>query len=181
MPDLDDAGQSAVTGYLGNKGVMGAYQAIIAQMPPHDTYIETHLGSGVVMRRKPPASVRSIGLEIDPQTIASFGPIEGVEIIETDCVAFLEAFDFAAAGRVVIYADPPYLLATRTSRHRYRFDYDEADHLRFLALLKALPANVAVILSGYPSALYARELPSWRTIEFQVSTRGGPRARKSSG
>lgn len=42
--------------YLGSKAASGAYQAIIAQMPPHDTYIETHLGSGVVMRAKPRAA-----------------------------------------------------------------------------------------------------------------------------
>lgn len=167
-----------MTGYFGNKGVSGAYQAIIAQMPPHETYIETHLGSGVVMRRKPPASIRSIGLEIDPATLDQFGRIDGVEIVNTDCVAFLEAFDFATAGRVVIYADPPYLLSTRTSHHRYRFDYTEADHLRLLATLKSLPANASVILSGYPSELYDCELAGWRTIEFQVSTRGGPRTEK---
>lgn len=56
-----------MTGYLGSKQVSGAYQAVIANMPPHDTYIETHLGSGIVLRRKPPAA-RSIGLEIDPAT-----------------------------------------------------------------------------------------------------------------
>lgn len=168
-----------MTGYLGNKGVMGAYQAIIAQMPPHDTYIETHLGSGVVMRRKPAASARSIGLEIDPETIARYGPVDGAEIVNTDCVAFLETFDFTAAGRVVIYADPPYLLSTRTSPgSRYRFDYVEADHLRLLSVLKGLPSNVSVIISGYPSELYAAELAGWRTIEFQVSTRGGPRTEK---
>lgn len=167
-----------MTGYLGSKAVSGAYQAIISQMPPHDTYIETHLGSGVVMRRKPAASIRSIGLEIDRETIDQFGPIDGAEIVNADCVTFLEAFDFASAGRVVLYADPPYLLSTRTSRHRYRFDYTEADHLRLLATLKALPANVVVILSGYPSPLYDRELPGWRTIEFQVSTRGTPRTEK---
>jgi DNA adenine methylase len=34
--------------YLGSKAASGAYQAIIAQMPAHDTYIETHLGTGIV-------------------------------------------------------------------------------------------------------------------------------------
>lgn len=166
-----------MTGYMGNKGVSGAYQAIISQMPPHDTYIETHLGSGVIMRRKPPA-VRSIGLEIDPATIERFGPIEGAEIVNADCVAFLQAFDWTAAGRVVVYADPPYVLATRTSSKRYRYDYTDADHVRLLATLKALPSNVCVIVSGYPSELYAAELAGWRTIEFQASTRGGPRTEK---
>ncbi len=32
-----------------------AIGSVIAEMPPHDTYIETHLGSGAVMLRKPPA------------------------------------------------------------------------------------------------------------------------------
>lgn len=39
--------------YLGSKAGSGVYQKIIAEMPPHDTYIETHLGGGAVMLRKP--------------------------------------------------------------------------------------------------------------------------------
>lgn len=163
------------SGFLGAKSVSGAYQAIVAAMPPHDTYIETHLGTGAVMRFKPPAA-RSIAIEIDPVTLAAFEPPYEVEIYERDAVVFLEDFDFAAAGRVLVYADPPYLLETRTSRRRYRHDYTQQDHERLLALLRELPA--AVMLSGYPSALYDALLPSWRTIEFQVMTRGGPRTEK---
>ena len=37
--------------YLGSKAASGAYQAIIAQMPPHDLYIETHLGPS--LRQQP--------------------------------------------------------------------------------------------------------------------------------
>lgn len=42
--------------YLGSKAASGVYQKIIAEMPPHDTYIETHLGGGAVMLRKPCAA-----------------------------------------------------------------------------------------------------------------------------
>ncbi len=35
-----------------------------AMMPPHDTYIETHLGGGAIMKRKPPA-LRNIGIDLD--------------------------------------------------------------------------------------------------------------------
>ena len=91
-------------GYLGAKSVSGAFQAVIAQMPAHDTYIETHLGSGVVMLRKPPA-LRSIGLEIDPETLAAFTPDHPVELHNVDCIAFLETLDFTTAGRVLIYAE----------------------------------------------------------------------------
>lgn len=163
-------------GYLGSKAVNGAYQAVIANMPPHDTYIETHLGSGVVMHRKPPA-LRSIGLEIDPETFAQFGSIPDVETYNVDCLTFLRTFDFASAGRVLIYADPPYVLATRarTRMHRYRHDYTDADHEALIAALGALQASV--MISGYHSDLYAGLLlaPQWRSLSYQVKTRGGPR------
>lgn len=171
-------------GYLGSKGASGAFQAVVAAMPPHDTYIETHLGSGVVMLAKPRAA-RSIGIDLDPAAIARF-PIRaqiedgqglrGCELIVADCVSWLEGFDFAAAGRVLIYADPPYVLATRTSTKRYRCDYDDADHRRLIEALKLAPC--AVILSGYPSALYDELLGDWRTVTFQVMTRGGPRTER---
>src|SRR5579885_575599 len=156
---------------MGSKAAAGAWQAIVAQMPPHDTYIEPFLGSGVVLRRKPPAP-RSIGVDLDPAAFAAFGPPpRGVDLVQGDAVSFLSAFDFAGAGRVLVYADPPYVHATRRSRRRYRHEYVDADHVRLVELLDRIPA--AVILSGYPSALYDRLLPDWRTIEFQVMTRGG--------
>ena len=162
-------------GYLGSKAVNGAYQAVIANMPPHDTYIETHLGSGIVMLRKPPA-LRSIGLEIDPETFASFVTIQDVETYNVDCLTFLRTFDFDSAGRVLIYADPPYVLSTRARKgQRYRFDYTDADHEALIALLRTLPASV--MISGYHSDLYAGLLlaPEWRSLSYQVKTRGGPR------
>jgi hypothetical protein len=47
-----------MTGYFGSKAASGLYQnitTIIAIMPPHDTYIETHPGGRAVMQKKPPA------------------------------------------------------------------------------------------------------------------------------
>lgn len=167
--------------YLGSKAASGAFQAIVAAMPPHDTYIETHLGSGVVMCAKPRAA-RSIGIDLDYAPLTRF-PIRaqieddagapGAELIHGDAVEFLEGFDFAAAGRALIYADPPYVLATRTSAKRYACDYTDQDHRRLITALRAAPA--AVILSGYPSALYDQLLGDWRSVTFQAMTRGGPR------
>lgn len=158
---------------LGAKSASGAFQAIIAAMPPHDVYIESHLGTGAVMRHKPPAA-RSIGIDRDAEALAAFVPTYPVELQERDCVAFLQAFDFA--GRVFIYHDPPYLHSTRTSRRRYRCDYSDADHARLLAVCRDLPA--LQMFSGYPSAFYDEQLLGWRTYEFQVMTRGGPRTEK---
>ncbi|MFI0413076.1 MAG: DNA adenine methylase [Candidatus Thiodiazotropha sp.] len=145
-------------------------------MPPHDTYIETHLGAGAVMRNKP-AAQRSIGIDIDQATLGKYHQdTNGVELMCDDAVSILGSFDFDQAGRALVYADPPYLHETRTSRKRYRFEYSRDDHIRLLECLRSLSA--AVILSGYPSQLYDELLHDWRTLEFQVMTRGGVRTEK---
>ena len=38
---------------IGGKG--GVYQRLINLIPPHDVYIENHLGGGAVIRKKYPA------------------------------------------------------------------------------------------------------------------------------
>lgn len=170
--------------YLGSKAASGVYQKIIAEMPPHDTYIETHLGSGAVMLRKPPARY-NIGIDIDPQTLADFkwtgSDLCSCELINGDAVDSLEGFNFAdlpVTSRVLLYVDPPYLPETSTGNARYRHEYTVADHERLLSCLVSLPDNVSVILSGYPSQLYDERLTGWRSKEFQAMTRGGVRTEK---
>lgn len=166
--------------YLGSKAASGVYQKIIAEMPPHDTYIETHLGGGAIMLRKPPA-IRNIGIDLDVEALKNFAfthQLSHINIVNRDAVDYLETFDFTRAGRVLIYADPPYLLETRTSTARYRHEYTVADHERLLRCLMSLPENVSVILSGYPSPLYDNTLTGWRSREFQAMTRGGVRTEK---
>lgn len=158
-------------GYLGSKAASGAYQAIIGSMPPHEVYIEAFLGSGVVMQRKP-ASSRSIGIDLDASLLDS-SMLPGVELLCLDSTGYIDTFDYARCGRVLIYADPPYLLQTRTSSARYKHEFTEADHVRLIEVLRRVPADV--ILSGYPSALYNDLLPDWRTFQFQAMTRGGVR------
>ena len=55
--------------YFGSKAGAGLCQTIIAMMPPHRTYIETHLGGGAIMQRKP-AALLNIGIDLDPQCYA---------------------------------------------------------------------------------------------------------------
>ena len=49
---------------FGCKATVGLCQVIIARMPPQCDYIESHLGGGDIMKRKPAAQC-SIGIEID--------------------------------------------------------------------------------------------------------------------
>lgn len=62
---------------------------------------------------------------------------------------------------VLIYADPPYLLETRRGK-QYRHEMTEQDHVELLDALKQHTGSV--ILSGYPSDLYDRELRGWHRI-----------------
>jgi len=95
---------------------------------------------------------------------------------EQDALQSAASWSLTALGRELVYSDPPYLHDTRTSGRRYRFDYEEQDHIELLELLKTLPCNV--ILSGYPSALYDDLLTDWRRLELQVMNQGGVRTEK---
>lgn len=159
--------------YFGSKATSGLCQRIIALMPPHDTYIETHLGGGAIMQRKPPAR-RNIGIDLHARALARFDCDYPVELIHGCAHRFLS--EYAYQGRELVYCDPPYLKDTRSSARRYRFDYEERDHIELLALLEGLPCHV--ILSGYPSALYDERLRDWHSIELQVMNQGGVRTEK---
>ena len=157
-------------GYFGSKATSGLCQPLIAMMPPHSTYIETHLGGGALMRRKP-AALRNIGIDLDRQALDAFECDYPVELVHGCAHRYLG--EFAFQGSELVYCDPPYLRHTRTSRRRYRFDYEEADHHALLALLVTLPCQVMV--SGYASALYDERLAGWRRVELQVMNQGGVR------
>jgi site-specific DNA-adenine methylase len=159
--------------YFGSKATSGLCQPIIAMMPPHDTFIETHLGGGAIMRRKPPA-LRNIAIDLDPEAIRIFECEYQVEKVQGCAHEFLSTYSFS--GRELVYSDPPYLHYTRTSNRRYRFDYAEQDHIELLGLLKKIPCSV--MLSGYPSVLYDDLLTDWGSIELQVMNQGGVRTEK---
>lgn len=94
----------------------------------------------------------------------------------SDSVTELNRLDFGEMGKVLIYADPPYLAETRSSNAKYRNEYTRDDHVQLLQCLRRVPAYV--MLSGYPSALYDDLLSDWHATEFQVMTRGGVRTEK---
>jgi site-specific DNA-adenine methylase len=159
--------------YFGSKATSGLCQAIIAMMPPHDTYIESHLGGGAIMKRKPPAP-RNIGIDLNQRTLAMFQCDYPVQLIHGCAHEFLAAYQYK--GRELVYSDPPYVTSTRSSSRRYRFDYEDADHVQLLRLLKSLPCQV--MISGYDSALYEEHLVGWGSVEIQVMNQSGVRTEK---
>ena len=107
--------------YFGSKAAAGLCQPLIALMPPHSVHLETHLGGGAIMQRKP-AALRSIGIDIDAQ--ARFERTYPVELVQGCAHEYLARYPFD--GTELVYRDPPYLHSTRKSARRYRHEADEA-------------------------------------------------------
>ncbi len=81
--------------------------------------------------------------------------LRGVQIEHRPAVEVIRRYDHP---KVLIYADPPYLLGTRHGR-QYRHEMTDRDHEE---LLDALLAHQGpVLLSGYDSALYDDRLRGW--------------------
>lgn len=156
--------------YPGGKGK--TYQHLINLMPPHDVYIETHLGGGAVLRNKKPAC-RSIGIDLDERVIDAWKrhPQVACELVYGRAENFLAGFEFK--GQELIYADPPYLPSTRRREYVYRCDYTQADHEILLSSLCALPCNV--MISGYASELYDEFLFGWNKTSFNAMSHTGVR------
>lgn len=156
--------------YPGGKGK--CFQHIVNILPPHSTYIETHLGGGSVLRNKAPAT-KNIGIDRDPRVIRfwkrNFPNM--ANFIEADAIDFLEPSSFQ--GNELIYCDPPYLPQTRRRQNVYRFDYTEGDHVVLLNRLLALPCFV--VISGYQSELYDNLLSGWNSFQFPAKTHQGVR------
>lgn len=158
-----------MTSYPGGKGGDGVFQTIINQIPPHITYIEPFLGGGAIMRHKLLAET-NIGVDMDQSAIDNF-PRMGARLIHGDGIQYLARSPHCEEPTTFVYCDPPYLMASRSSkRNIYTVEMGSMDeHLHLLEVLLKLPCMVA--LSGYPNDLYDQILVGWRSIEFKAMTR----------
>ena len=84
--------------------------------------------------------------------------LKGVQIENQPALDVIRKFNH---DNVLIYADPPYLLNTRSGK-QYRYEMNEQDHMDLLATL--MDHKGYVILSGYPSEMYDCELRGWNKI-----------------
>jgi len=98
-----------------------------------------------------------------------------------DAVGLIERL---ATEDTVVYADPPYVAASRIHRAAratvkdYAFDMAQApEHERLLKALRATPATV--FLSGYGTDLYAEKIGDWPRIDFAVTAHSSNAATSS--
>lgn len=163
--------------YPGSKNGSGVYQTIINQIPPHDLYVELFAGSAAILRKKRPAR-SSIAIDADASAVAALRQSDEIptrtNIFVGDALEWLQAHGPGLPARTVIYADPPYLLDSRSAgREIYAHEmHTEEEHAALLDALLQLDCNV--LISGYWSQLYMDRLKSWRWITFTSQTRGGP-------
>lgn len=170
----------AIINYSGSKGSSGTHQKIINEMPPHEVYIETHLGGGFILLKKKPAS-KNFGIDIDKEVINQWEDfkksekLEGVLFYENDAIEWLKEYSAknGFSGNELIYSDPPYLHETRKDKNLYKHEYSHSDHVKLLKYLKTLPCKI--IISGYRSKLYDEMLAGWRSLDFEAMTRQGVR------
>lgn len=83
-----------------------------------------------------------------------------VQIENMPAVDLIERFRYP---NVFIYADPPYVLSTRTGM-QYKYEMTDEDHVDLLQTLDAHPGPV--LLSGYESDLYGDMLSHWYREEI---------------
>lgn len=156
--------------YAGGKGKI--YQRIINLIPPHNVYVESHLGGGAVMQHIRPAKFQ-IGIDKDQRVCDAWTrrAAASVRVVCGDAAEVLPTLGLDSES--VVYVDPPYMPCTRRRARVYRHDYSTADHERLLGVLLALPAKI--LISGYANSLYADALKSWRVLSFSAMSHIGLR------
>lgn len=76
----------------------------------------------------------------------------------------LEVMRRFATKDTLIYADPPYLMETRTQK-MYAYEMSVSEHLEMLDVLKSHPGPA--VISGYDNSIYDRHLAGWKKIKVK--------------
>lgn len=90
--------------------------------------------------------------------------LRGVNIEQRPAIELVQRH---SSSNVLVYLDPPYLPATRSTKsrkpgeryHTYAFEMSTDDHRELLAACRA--SDAMIVLSAYPDPLYDEFLPGW--------------------
>ncbi|GLH47615.1 DNA adenine methylase [Pseudomonas lactis] len=108
-----------------------------------------------------------------PEQLAEVGQrLSGVLIENRPAIEVIKAHD---GPQTLHYVDPPYVHDTRykgaSSGRYYKHEMDDAAHRELLGVLLELEGMV--VLSGYPSDLYAELLPGWASYSTSARISAG--------
>ncbi|RAW18521.1 DNA adenine methylase [Paenibacillus taichungensis] len=93
--------------------------------------------------------------------------LQDVQIENQDAFRLIERYN---RNDVLIYADPPYVLETRSNRI-YAHEMTNQDHCNLLEILDNHPGPV--LLSGYAHPMYDNRLKHWQRETKQVRAEAG--------
>lgn len=93
------------------------------------------------------------------------GTVERLREVQIECRPAIEVIKRFNYSNVLIYADPPYVLSTRTGKN-YKHEMTDADHIELLEML--LQHKGPVLLSGYDNDMYNSYLVGW--AKYQIDT-----------
>lgn len=96
--------------------------------------------------------------------------VQNTVVLKEDFVKIMKVWD---EEETLFYLDPPYLHSTRTegSTNAYEHELTVEDHINMLHL--ANNARGKVIISGYASPLYNRNLKDWRCVKKNIANHSG--------
>jgi DNA adenine methylase len=95
-----------------------------------------------------------------------------VVILNKDALEVIRQED---GPNTLFYLDPPYMHETRVATDAYAFEMTDLQHAQLLAAIKECKGKV--VLSGYHSPLYDRELSEWRCQEFTIDNKASSAAK----
>jgi DNA adenine methylase len=108
---------------------------------------------------KQPARGMSVRWQRVPSELAAMATrLKDAEIENRPAVEVMRRF---TTKDTLIYADPPYLMETRTQK-MYANEMSVDDHLEMLDLLKFHPGPA--VISGYDNSIYDKHLKGWKKI-----------------
>lgn len=95
---------------------------------------------------------------------------ERLRMVQIESMPALDLIKRFKYPNVLIYADPPYVLSTRSGK-QYKHEMTDTDHLELLEVIDQHPGPV--LLSGYSCPLYDDRLKHWSRQTAKAFAEGG--------
>ncbi|MBS0206771.1 MAG: DNA adenine methylase [Planctomycetes bacterium] len=99
--------------------------------------------------------------------------LQRVVILNRDAIKVIESED---CPNTLTYCDPPYLHSTRTAVNAYTHEMTREQHQQLLRTINDCEGKV--MLSGYPSPIYNRELRGWNRHDKPIDNKASGAATK---
>ncbi len=171
--------------YFGGAGGDGTFQALINQIPPHETFISLFAGKCAVRYHMKPANANYM-FDLDEEIIRFWRTWRKSKpgILHFDAQR-KNAFDVLDEpwlttatwlNNTFIFIDAPFPPSTRKApqRERYKYEMTDDDHARLAKVLHKDYRECMVMIRSYENPIYDKHLKGWHKVKYMNNTHGGP-------